>query len=105
MPSAGKRTTGAKRAKSTTSAKRGKTYNQCQAREKVQPVGTNRCRAVGNVKLVPSAGKRTGAKRGKRYSRCQERENVQPVPSAGKHATGAQREKIAGVCSTTLSIN
>ena len=60
--------------------KRGKTCNQYQARENIQPVSI--------------AGKHeTGTKRGKTCNRCQSRENMQPVSSAGKHATGMKRKK------------
>ena len=71
MPSTGK---------DSTSAKRGKRFNQCQAREKIQP--------------VPNTGKDlTSAQHGKRFEPYQAREKIQSVPSSGKHTTSARGKR------------
>lgn len=74
----------------STMAKRGKTWNQCQARENVQPVQAREKKK--NMQPAPSAGKHaTTAKRGKICEWCQARENIQPVSSAGKSAQTTSR--------------
>ena len=70
VPCAGKRVTGAKRAKTckhATGAKRGKkTWNRCHPREKTW----NQCQARENMKPVPWAGKRSQVLKPKSRLRC-----------------------------------